>query len=147
MSQYQNNLELFRYLCLSDAKTEYINQASNGNTVHMSFDDRLSLILMAEKNQRTNRRIKRKFKESHLKFMVSEHDFIFEESNRGITKSQLAELCQLNFIKYNKNLAVTGKTGVGKTYLLHLVAYSAIKANLTVRYHRLSALLELISIN
>ena len=30
---------------------------------------------------------------------------------------------------------------------MHLVAYSAIKANLNVRYHRLSALLELISVN
>jgi hypothetical protein len=97
MSQYQNNLELLRDLSLSDAKLEYISQTSNPNTLHMSFDDRLSLILLAEKNQRTDRRIKRKFKESNLKFTVSEYDFIFEESNRGITKSELALTVSVKF--------------------------------------------------
>ncbi len=32
MSQYQNNLELFRYLCLSDAKTEYLNSIPKCNS-------------------------------------------------------------------------------------------------------------------
>jgi DNA replication protein DnaC len=56
------------------------------------------------------------------------------------------QILSLGFIKRHHNLLVTGPTGCGKTYLVCAIAHSAIVADHTVRYFRLSHLLELIAV-
>ena len=103
------------------------------------------VILDAQVHLRINRRIQRRIKEAELKVLAHPGEIDYS-IDRGVAKSQVAEVLSLGFIRRHHNLLVTGPTGCGKTYLVCAIAHSAIVADHTVRYFRLSHLLELIAI-
>ena len=141
MSSHLNNLDHFRILRLSDGKVEYLRQLESTSCDSLSFVDRLDLILSYEATARTNRRIHRRLKESGLRTIAYSEEFSFE-SERGITRSQFANLISLSWMTSAHNLVVSGMTGVGKSYLVSTVGTQAARAEMTLRYHRTSDLIE-----
>jgi len=65
---------------------------------------------------------------------------------RGLQKSQFADLLSSHWIHQHHNVLITGPTDCGKTYLGCVLATQACRHGLSVRYFRTSRLLEALSI-
>lgn len=146
MSTHLNNLDNFRTLRLPDAKAEYLRQQENASMDSLSFIDRLDLILNYEVTARKNRRVARRIKEAGLKTLAYKEEFSFE-SDRGISRSQFGNLLSLSWMRATNSLVISGPTGVGKTYLMSMIAVEAARAERIVRYHRTSDLIEKLALS
>lgn len=137
--------EHMRSLGLSGALLEFNRQKNEPASLSLSFDERLAMILSAQVDLRINRRIARRTKEAELKILAdpTEIDYL---ADRGMTRAYMAEILSLNFMRRNHNLLVTGSTGTGKTFVICAIGTAAINYGYTVRYWRLSHLLEAITI-
>lgn len=144
MGDLDRNLVGFRELRLPDAKAEYLRQLGDPASHDLSFDERLCALFDAEFAARSTRRTKRRIKEAGLRITANKEEFSFVQK-RGISRPSFVELCSLNFVRGAHNVVIAGASGVGKTYLLHVLGTEAARANMSVRYHRLSSLMELIA--
>ena len=83
----------------------------------MSFEDRLALMVDAEYSERQTFQFTKRLKTAKLRDQACIENIDFK-GNRGIDKRLLAQLSDGTWIKKEHlHVLVTGKTGVGKTYL------------------------------
>ena len=141
MSAHANVTEHLRSLRLPDAKAEYMAQLADASYDSLGFSERLDLVLTAELAARRTRRVQRRLKEANLRVNAHKEEFYFD-SERGITRSELAELASLSFMASGRGVIISGATGCGKTYLACILGTEAATRELTVRYHRTSELIE-----
>ena len=141
MSAHANVTEHLRSLRLPDAKAEYMAQLADASYDSLGFSERLDLVLTAELAARRTRRVQRRLKEANLRVNAHKEEFYFD-AERGITRSELAELASLSFMASGRGVIISGATGCGKTYLACILGTEAATRELTVRYHRTSELIE-----
>ena len=145
MSSHANVTEHLRSLRLPDARAEYMRQLSDASYNALGFSERLDLVLSAEMSARRTRRIQRRIREANLRMSARKEEFYFD-TERGITRSELAELASLSFMASARGVIISGATGCGKTYLACMLGTEAATRELTVRYHRTSELIERLAI-
>jgi DNA replication protein DnaC len=111
-------------------------------TIHsLSFEDRISMLVDAERLARDNRRLKRFTKNARMKVGASVEDIDYK-ATRGLDKRQIASLANCDWIDHGQHLILTGPTGVGKTWLACALGHQAIRRGLPVIYYRFTRLLE-----
>lgn len=93
---------------------EQQNQIQDAHT--LSFEDRLALLIDAECSERDTTQFSKRLKAAKLRDNACIEDIDFKP-NRGIDKRLIAQLADGQWLKYHRNVPITGKTGVGKTYL------------------------------
>jgi DNA replication protein DnaC len=119
-----------------------VEEQNNDIYSGLSFEDRLNLLLDKEIVFRQDRQLKILLSKAKLKYSnacVEEIDF---KAKRGLSKSQMLELTQNDWIKKNRNIIITGPTGAGKTYLACALGNSACRGGLSSVYIRLPRLLQ-----
>ena len=134
-----------RSLGLSGSLEEFRRQINEPASLSLGFDERLAMILGAQVDLRINRRVSRRIREAELKISAQPAEIDFS-IDRGTSRAQMAEVLSLGFVRHHHNLLVTGPTGCGKTFVICAIGNAAIVADYSVRYWRLSHLLEAISI-
>lgn len=107
----------------------------------LDFDTRFGFLVEQEFITRDNRRLTRLLKQAQLKQQASTVDINYDKS-RGLSKAQILELSNCEWIRQHQNLLITGPTGCGKTYLACALANSACSHGYSSRYYRLSRLFE-----
>lgn len=107
----------------------------------MSFEERMSLCILAEEEHRGNRTRERLVKAAKLRINATPEGIDYTDG-RGLQRSQIAELCNGNWIRQGHNLIVTGLTGTGKTYIVCALGHAATRMGYSVRYFRVNLLLE-----
>ena len=65
---------------------------------------------------------------------------------RGLKKTQLADLFSGGYLQRHQNVIITGATGGGKTYVACALSEQACRHSYSVRYWRLSRLVEHLNI-
>lgn len=107
----------------------------------LSFEERFGLMVDREWTERQERRLRRRLQIAKLRERACMEDIDYRHP-RGLDRSVMQRLGTLRWVAAQDNVIITGKTGVGKTWLGCALGDKACKENLSVRYFRLPRLLE-----
>lgn len=142
---HTQTLQQLRQLKLSGMADALVRQLEQTGTYdNLPFTERLQLLLDEENLTRTNRKQERLIRQAHFKLKAIVQDIDYQHP-RNITRSQIAQLAQADWIEKGQNLLITGPCGSGKTYLACAVGHNACLHEITVRYYRLSRLLLILT--
>ncbi|MBF4696105.1 IS21-like element helper ATPase IstB [Fusibacter ferrireducens] len=138
-----NKLIEMRFTAMADA---FRIQLSDNSLNHMSFEERLGLLVDIEYTSRKNNKFHRlirlaKFDQPHAS--ISDVNY---NSSRMINKSQIQKLSTCEYIYDAHNVIIMGATGAGKSYLACALGMEACKRFYSVKYIRLPELLAELAI-
>jgi len=123
-------------LHLSTFRNALEEQLSNPQYEELPFEDRLSLLVDRECQQRDHNRIQRLVKQARFQQSAFVEDIDFS-AERGLQRAQVLQLAQDTWIKKALNLIVIGPTGAGKSFIACALGRSTCQQNLSVRYFRM----------
>lgn len=114
-----------------------------GSPAHseLSHDEFVGLLLNDEKTYRDNQRLKRILKNAKLRLAGALEDIDFKHP-RGLHKQIILELSNVQWISSNRNVLISGPTGIGKSYIACALGNFAARAGYTVLYVRVPRLFE-----
>jgi DNA replication protein DnaC len=133
--------DLLYELRLPGMRTALQEQQGMPDLEDLTFEDRLALLLDREKTDRTNRRFQRLLGQARLHLDATVEDLNFRKS-RGLDRSLLLRLAGCDWIRQGQSVLLVGATGSGKSYLACALGHQACRHGLSVRYFRLSRLLD-----
>ncbi|MFN8658509.1 MAG: IS21-like element helper ATPase IstB [Candidatus Obscuribacterales bacterium] len=110
-------------------------QADMPEIAKLSFDERFGLIVDAEFSDRDNARFAQRVKTAKLRQSACLEDLDFQPS-RGLDRKLIAQLSNCEWVTKGLNVLITGKTGVGKSYVACALAQKACRMGLTTLYLR-----------
>jgi DNA replication protein DnaC len=97
--------------------------------------DLLGLLVDAEWTARENRRLTQRLREAHFPVAATVEAIDYQHS-RGLSKQKLLELMSSRWIHAHQNVIITGKTGLGKTYLACALGNKACRDGYRALYTR-----------
>lgn len=107
----------------------------------LTFLERLGLLVDREQTERENRRLKARLAQAHLRQTATVED-VNLKLPRGLEKALFRSLSSCQWVAKHHNLLITGKTGVGKSYLACALAQKACRDGYRVLYVRVTRLLS-----
>jgi DNA replication protein DnaC len=134
-------LEHLRNLKLTAMAQALEEQMEQPRAFDLSFEERLSLLVMREITDRENRRLQRLLKTARLKQSACVEDIDYRHP-RGLDKSLMATLAGGDWIRRGANVHLTGQTGTGKSWLACALGNQACRMGWSVKYERVPRLLE-----
>lgn len=120
-------------------------QQRQDNIGHLSFDERLALMVERECIERENRRLATRLRQAKLKEPACIENLDYGAS-RNVSKTVIQQLAECLWISRKQNLLITGPTGTGKTYLSCALANQACRRGFSARYIRLPRLFQTLTI-
>ena len=108
----------------------------------LTFDERFGMLVDAQWLARENRRLQLALKEARLRLAQASLEGIDHAAKRAIDKAQLRQLATGRWITEHHNVAITGATGTGKTYIACALAHHACRSGFRALYRRLPRLFE-----
>ncbi len=143
MNQTLSKLNELKLLGMAHALDEQISTATH---THMSFEERVSMLVDAEATFRDNKRLQRLLASAKLRETACVEDIDYRAS-RKLDRSLMATLAQCTWIKHGLNVIMTGPTGSGKTWLACALGNQACRHGLTVKFMRVPLLLDELAIS
>ena len=117
-------------------------QAADASMHDLAFDERLALLVEAEWMDRQNKRLTRSLKEAKLRISTACIEDIEFDAVRKLDRKKIRELSNCRWVDDHQNVIVTGKTGVGKSYLACALAQQACRKGYRAIYRRTSRLFD-----
>jgi DNA replication protein DnaC len=112
-----------------------------GTHSECSFEERLSALIECEQVERDDRRMKERIRKAGLSQTVRLEE-LDSATARGIDRSVLEFLGTDSWVRDRRNIAVTGATGVGKTFIACALAHRVCQFGFNARYYRLPRLVD-----
>ena len=140
-------LHKLQELKLHGMAREFEEQLQSGKADDLEFEERLGLLVDRESTQREDLRLTSRLRKAKLRLQASIEDIDFKSSPRGLDRSLIRSLSSCDWVKKNRNILITGATGVGKTYLACALAQKACREGFRSRYFRTSRLFEELGIS
>jgi DNA replication protein DnaC len=137
-NQLKDRLSQMRLKGLLDA---YLKQQSDPAIKDLSFEERFGLLIDFEWTNRQNHRLKRLLKESGMSGDACIEDIDFT-ARRNLDRKLIQSLSNCDWLLHHQNIMIFGPTGVGKTYLSCALGQAACRMDYSVRYFRVSKLME-----
>lgn len=128
-------LENLKSLRLTGMVRAFEAQQQTPEVLDMPFEDRLGLFVDAEINQRDNKLLQSRLKKANLRQSACIEDINLKH-HRGIDKSLWLSLCDCHWANQRKNILITGKTGVGKSFISSALAQKACREGYSAVFHR-----------
>jgi len=141
----QHTLEKLYTLRLTGMAATFEQQLAQPAAEALSFEERFALLLDQEILYRDNRRLSRLLKAAKLRLNACVEDIDYRHP-RGVDRSFMRTLASCQWVQRHQNLAITGPTGTGKTWLACALGHQACRQGLSVRYLRLPRLFEMLRI-
>lgn len=128
-------LEKLRDLRLYGMLKSFQEQAEASEYAHMSFEERLGIMIDREVNERDNRGLKTRLRKAGLRQQACMEDIDYQHP-RGLEKPLMKQLGQCKWIKEHLNVLITGPCGTGKSYIACALAHRACMQGFTALYVR-----------
>ncbi len=119
-------------------------QEQDAKIHELGFDERLGMLVDAEWIERQNKRLARALREAKLR--IPNACMEDTEPRKALTRKQLRELATCTWIDAHHNIAITGPTGVGKTYVACALAQQACRKGYRALYRRAPRLMDEITL-
>lgn len=119
----------------------FTTQIESANAGHLSFEERIGLMIDHETTYRDDRRLQRLLSSAKLREPACVEDIDYE-SRRGLDRATMASLSLCNWVRHGTNIILTGATGLGKTWIACALGNQACRHGLTVKFERVPTLLE-----
>ena len=105
--------ELTQKLKLDAFYTVFIEQETQPAYSELPFEKRVQMLLEAEELDRDNKKLQRLVKQAKLHEKGANISEINFAPDRNLDKSVVLDLAGGNYLKYFRNIILTGPTGVG----------------------------------
>ncbi len=135
---YRQLIEMKMY-GLAAAFQEYLDGDHEGD--QLSFADRFGLMVDREWTERQDRRLKRRLSLAKLREPACVEDIDYRHP-RNLDRSKVDRLVTCRWIEHHENVAITGPTGIGKTWLACALAHQACRQGYSVLYTRIPRLMH-----
>ncbi len=109
---------------------------------HLSFADRLGLLVDAQWLDRKNGRYQRLVNQARFSNRQASLEDLDYAPDRKLNRQLILELASCNYIKHARNVVIMGATGAGKSYLAQALGRQACAHGLSTRYVTLPDLLD-----
>jgi DNA replication protein DnaC len=131
----EQTLDKLYAMKLSGMAEAFKEQLQQPSLNHLSFEERLGILVDHQWTWKEDCRMKRLLKEAKLKIHACMEDIDYKHP-RGVDRSVLMSLSSCDWIKKHQNIIVTGPTGVGKTFLACALAHKACREGYPTFYIR-----------
>ena len=123
-------------------------QLRTPNTEHLSFRNRVGMMLAHERKVRFEKRKARLLKASGIRGKLSDYERMNYDPSRNLDRGLLEELCTCRWIKEDNpaHVIVTGASGTGKTWLIEVLGKCACHKGISVYYIRMPDLIDMLDI-
>jgi len=118
--------------------------AAQAPATDVSPTDLVGILADAESAHRDNRKLQIRLKSATLRQQACIEDVDYRHA-RGLSKPLMLDLASSRWAAQHQNVILTGKTGVGKSFLACALAHKACRDGYTVTYRRFSRLLDELS--
>jgi len=135
-------IEQLKSMKLNGMAEALSEQWQENSTSSLSFEDRLGLLVDREHGLRINRLLQSRLRQAKLHITQASLADIDYQKERALNKQHIAELATGQWLEAHQNVVLTGATGTGKSYLACALGHKACMLGCSVRYWRLSRLLE-----
>ncbi|MCD7922193.1 MAG: ATP-binding protein [Clostridiales bacterium] len=108
----------------------------------LSFEDRLALLVDAERASRRKNSIQRKIREARFSENQASVEAIEYYEDRELDKGLITKLATCAYIRDNHHVILKGATGAGKSYIANALGIAACRQLYKVRYIRMPDLLN-----
>lgn len=98
------------------------NETMQANAIDYTNDELIAYLMQSEWDDRYNRKIERLTKAAKFRYKAILENINYQPS-RNIDKNQIQRFTSCDFIKNEKNILITGSTGVGKSYIASAIGY------------------------
>ena len=137
---YQS-VEKLRTLRLTGMAHALEAQLTQADIARLSFDERLAMLIDREEIDRHNAALAQRLRLARLREAACFEDIDYRKP-RGLDRSLLRSLATGQWLSEHNNVLVLGKTGTGKSYIACALGNQAARDGHSVRYQRLSRLLD-----
>lgn len=138
-----NTLQVIKNLHFSAMAAEYEKQLANPLSFeNLSFEERLALLIDAERIKRQNNRLKRLIDSAGFSDSRACLEDVEYYPDRKLNRSQLWSFAAGTYIDLGNHIIIKGASGCGKTYLACALGLAACRKFKKVRYIRLPVLLD-----
>jgi len=120
-------------------------QLSMQDVSDLSFEERLGFLVDREVTERASRRLTARLRKAKLREQAAIEDIDWR-ARRKLDKGQILRLASCQWIADHLNVLITGKAGVGKTFLACALAHKACRDDYTVLYLRVPRLFRNLAI-
>lgn len=141
IAQCIDELKQLRLMGMANSLAQLSEQP---NSYDLNLIEGLKLLVSSEQCYRDEKRLNRLLKQAKLRYQQATLEIVDYQHQRQLNKMQFLELAQCHWIKKYSNLIFLGATGVGKSFLACVLGNQACREGFSVRYYRMSKLLELI---
>ena len=129
-------------LRLVEMASAWERQQSDPACVGLGFDERFGLLVEAEYMTRENRRLGRRMKSAQLRVAEACVEDVAPSSERGLERSEMAQLSSGRWLSAKQNVLISGPTGVGKSYVACALGQLACRRGYSALYRRVPRLFE-----
>lgn len=138
-----DKLHDMRLSCMADAfESQYHNQAFES----LSFEDRFSMLVDKEWDQRRSTKLTRLIRFAGFRHPNACIEAIEYHQDRKLDRSQMLELSTCRYILDSHHIILKGASGNGKTYIACALGIAACRNFIKVKYVRLPDLLNELAI-
>ena len=134
--------ELTQKLKLGAFYNAFIEQETQPAYSELPFEKRILMLLEAEELERDNKKIVRLLRQAKLHEKGANINDINFTADRNLDKSVILDLAGGNYLKYFRNIILTGPTGAGKSYIAQAYANKAMTMGHSALYLRVPRLMQ-----
>jgi DNA replication protein DnaC len=119
----------------------YREMMETGINRDFTTDEVITHLVQAEWDDRYNRKLKRLITRARFRYQASMEQIDYIEK-RELDKNQMLRLSSCDWITKNRNVIITGSTGLGKSFLASALGHQACQQEYKVFYRNCSKLFD-----